>query len=136
MINTSNNSVALSNNNTNSLYNKYSRFVGGGSAETANGFIEWWESYIFEKDSTDRTYAVENAYENDLYTISSIFYDDFRWWWLIALYNNIIDPLTEVTAGRILLLPTKERAQLMVSGTTGGTESTRKQVSTITPIIS
>ena len=125
----------LSTNNTISLYNKYSRYERGGLSEQANGFIEWWERTIFPKDATDITYAVENFYAQRLDLIASVFYNEPRWWWIIAQYNNILDPFTEITAGRVLLIPTKARLTLMLPTNQGGTGSTREPVNLISPII-
>lgn len=124
-----------SKNNSNSLQNALSRYVCGGLAETSNNFIEWWERYKFEKDPSDIVYVVENINESRLDLISSIFYNEPRYAWFIAQYNNIIDPVSEVTAGRILLIPTKDRMMLMFGTRKGGLKSSRLPVKTISPII-
>lgn len=122
-------------NNTNSTQVTRGRYVGGGTTETNNGFLEWWERYSFAKDASDIVYTVENAYENRLDLISSMFYNDTGLAWLIAQYNNIIDPMTEVTAGRLLLIPQKDRVSFMLGNRKGGIASTRQPISTISPII-
>jgi hypothetical protein len=122
--------------NTNSLFNRYSRYVAGGSTETANGRIEWWERNIMATDVTDIEYAVEKFYEGRLDLISSVFYDEPRWWWLIAQYNNMTDPISETTEGRIIYIPSKDRLQLMLMTVTGGSPSTKQSINTISPIIS
>ncbi len=123
-------------NNTNSLFNRYSRYVAGGAAETANGRIEWWERSNLTSDPTDIAYVVENFYEGRLDLIASVFYNEPRWWWVIAQYNNITDPFSETTAGRVLYIPAKDRLPLMLSTITGGSESTRQPINTISPIVS
>lgn len=122
-------------NETNSLYNKYSRYVGGGTTESANGKIEWWERGTMPRDPSDIVYVVENFFENRLDLIASTFYSEPRWWWVIAQYNNIIDPFGEVTAGRILLIPTPARLPFLVNTKQGGVDSTREPVNLISPII-
>lgn len=129
-------SAPLSNNNTNTLQNKYSRYVGGGVTEVANGYIEWWERFNFERDSTDVVYVVENKYQNRLDLIASLFYNEPRYAWFLAQYNNILDPFSEVLGGRVLLIPTADRMTLMLGTRKGGNPSTRKPVSIIKPIIS
>lgn len=119
----------------NSLYNKYSRYVGGGVTETANGFIEWWERSNFQQDPSDIVYTVENFYEGRLDLISSVFYNEPRWWWLIAQYNNILNPAAEIVAGRVLFIPSKARLPLMIGTKKGGEESTKQSVNTISPVI-
>ena len=128
-------SQATSANNTNSLFNKYSRYVAGGSTETANGYLEWWEPAQFPRDATDTVYAVENIYANRLDNIAAVFYGEPRYWWFLAMYNNILDPFTEVTAGLLLLIPTPSRMQLMLGSKQGGVSSTRESVTTISAII-
>lgn len=121
--------------NANSLYNKFSRYVGGGQAETANGFIEWWERGELVKDNSDIVYTVENFYEGRLDLISSVFYNEPRWWWVIAQYNSILDPFKEIVAGRVLLIPSKERLPFIISSQQGGVESSKQPVNTISPVV-
>jgi hypothetical protein len=127
--------VKISNNNTDTLQNKNSRYVAGGVTETANGMIEWWERTIYKRDESDTTYVVENFYANRLDLISAVFYGQTRYWWLLAQYNNILDPATEVEPGRVLFIPTPERVQLMMDSRKGGVPSTRIPVKLISPII-
>lgn len=127
--------LPLSNNNTNTLQNRFSRYVAGGTTEAANGFIEWWERYEFPRSTTDIVYAVENFYANRLDMIAVVFYKEPRYSWFLAQYNNILDPFTEVPAGRLLLIPTQERMQLMLGTRKGGFASKREPVSIISPII-
>lgn len=127
---------AISNNNTNSLQNRYSRYVAGGSTETANGYLEWSERFVFPRDATDTVYVVENFYENRLDLISSVFYKDPHYAWFIAQYNSILDPFSEIVAGRILLIPSTERMVLLLGTRKGGYVSKRRPVSVISPIIS
>lgn len=121
--------------NTNSLFNKYSRYVGGGTTETANNRLEWWDRTTFSSSSDDQSYVVENFYEGRLDLLASVFYNEPRYWWVIAQYNNIIDPLTEVVAGRYLLIPSKDRLPFMLANKQGGVDSAKQSTSTISPII-
>jgi hypothetical protein len=124
-----------SDNETNSLYNKYSRYVAGGTTEVANQMIEWWERGIFPRDSTDIVYVVENFYAGRPDLISNVFYKEVRYGWVICQYNNIIDPFGEITPGRILLIPTLSRLPLMLLSKQGGINSTKEPVNLISPII-
>ena len=127
--------MANSINTKNSLHNKFSRYVGGGSTETANDRLEWWERSILPKSDTDTVYTVENFYEGRLDMIATVFYGESRWWWVLAQYNNILDPVAEIVAGRVLLIPAKDRIGLMLSTKQGGVNSTRAPINTISPII-
>lgn len=121
--------------NANTLNNKFSRFVGGGATEAANGKIEWWERVIFATDSSDIDYTVDAYYEGRPDLIAASFYGESRYWWVITQYNNIIDPIGEITAGRVLRIPTKARLELMVNTKQGGYQSTKQPVNTISPVI-
>lgn len=118
----------------NSLFLGSSRYVQGGDTETANNRLEWWERINFPADPTDIGYIVENVYEGRLDLLASLFYGDSKLWWFIAQYNNIIDPIGEVTAGRVLYIPTKDRALMMLVGSTGGIASTRTNNNIISPV--
>jgi len=120
---------------TNSLLRKSSRFVHGGTTEFADNKIEWWERKTFDYDISDISYVVENFYEGRLDLIAATFYDEPRFWWVIAQYNNIIDPFSEIIPGRVLLIPTKERLTAFLTSKTGGVPSTRQPINTISPVI-
>ena len=121
--------------NNNSLLNTSSRYVQGGVSETQDNKIEWWERTIFKKDPSDQIYVIENIYQGRLDSISAVFYGDPRFWWFLAQYNNVLDPASEILPGRILLIPTKDRLQLMLTGRIGGISSTRVEVPSIPPIV-
>lgn len=119
----------------NSLYLSTSRYVHGGKTETANNFIEHWERNNFKRDKTDRAYTIENIYEGNPQVISTVFYGEPRYWWFICQFNNILDPISEITAGRVIYIPTKDRMMLMMTGRQGGLPSMRELTPTISPII-
>lgn len=122
-------------NNQNSLFNRYSRYVGGGATETANGRLEWWERGTLPRSDSDTVYTVENFYDGRLDMIAAVFYNEPRYWWVLAQYNNILDPVVECTAGRIILIPSKERLPLMLSTRQGGNASTKQAINTISPVV-
>ena len=97
------------NNSPSVLENKYSRYVCGGTTETSELGIGWWERKKFSTDASDRIYFVEKKFENRLDLISAKFYGDARYAWCIAQYNNILDPYFEIIHGRRLLIPSKDR---------------------------
>lgn len=121
--------------NADSLQNKYSRYVAGGTTEVADGKIEWWERSIFPSSNTDISYTVEKFYVGRMDLIANIFYNEPRYWWIIAQYNNILDPFSEITEGRILLIPTKDRLSLMLGTKLGGVDSLRQPINTISPVV-
>lgn len=119
----------------NSLYLNTSRYVQGGTSETANGRIEWWDRNVYPYDATDRTYVVETVYNGNPQAISTVFYGEPRYWWFICQYNNILDPVSEISAGRILLIPAKDRMEMMMTGKQGGTASQRELIPTVPPVV-
>jgi hypothetical protein len=119
----------------NSLYLSTSRYVHGGETESKDGRIEWWNKKDFLFDPSDATYVVESVYEGNPQAIATTFYGDPRLWWFICQYNSILDPVGEITTGRILFIPQKDRMNLMLTGRTGGFESTRELVPTIPPVV-
>lgn len=121
--------------NKNSVQNGLSRYVHGGDTEVSNNRIEWWDRSVFRQDPTDIPYVVENFYEGRLDLIASVFYSEPRLWWFLAQYNNILDPTSEITPGRILLIPSKARLDLILSGKKGGVPSQREFVPTIPPVV-
>lgn len=92
-----------------SLDNRYSRYVQGGETSINSVGLDWWDRRILPKDPTDLIYYVENKYENRIDLLATIFYGDARYWWVIAQCNDILDPYFEITAGRMLIIPTKSR---------------------------
>lgn len=122
-------------NKSNSLYLNTSRYVHGGDTETANNRLEWWNKRNLEMDPSDQVYVVENVYEGNPQALASVFYGDPRLWWFLCQYNNVLDPISEITAGRVLYIPMKDRMTLMMTGRQGGYDSQRELVPTIPPVI-
>lgn len=121
--------------NKNSLFNRYSRYVGGGESEQANNFIEWWERALFSIADDDINYTVENFFEYRLDQIATMFYGEPRFWWVIAQYNNILDPVGEIYTGRILRIPSKDRLSTMLASKQGGVKSKKQPIATISPVV-
>lgn len=121
----------------NSTLVRGSRYVSGGTTEVNRTALEWWERAVFEIDPTDYEYVVERRFEGRLDLITAVYLGEqnVRYWWVVAMLNNILDPFTEVTAGRIIRIPTRERLQNMLSGKLGGVSSMREVPVSILPIV-
>ncbi len=121
----------------NSTLVKGSRYVSGGTTEVNKTALEWWERAVFEIDPTDTQYVVERRFEGRLDLITAVYLGEqnVRYWWVVAMLNNVLDPYTEVITGRIIRIPTKERLQNMLSGKLGGVPSTREVPTSILPIV-
>jgi len=120
---------------TNSTRVRYSRYVSGGSTEVNQTALEWWERSLLTTDSTDTLYVVEKKFEHRLDLIAALFLDEPRYWWIIAMLNNMLDPHAETVEGVILNIPTRERAKALLSGKLGGEPSTREEPPSILPIV-
>ncbi len=121
---------------TNSTLVSKSRYVAGGITEVNNTALEWWERSNFRLDGSDRFYVVQEKYAGRLDMIAQDFLDDSRLWWFIAQYNAVLDPYGEIFPGRVLRIPTKDRAITMLTGKLGGVASTREvPLTNITPIV-
>lgn len=82
-----------------------SRYVNGGVTEVSPGFYEWWERVIVDKTSDDIVYTMEEKYVNRPDLLAYAFYQDSTLWWFICQYNDIINPMDELIAGKILYIP-------------------------------
>lgn len=60
-------------------------------------------------DATDILYTVPQAGEGRLDLISQQHYGTPELWWVIALVNNVLDPLVGVSSGRVVRIPKRER---------------------------
>ena len=117
----------------NSLDNSINgRYAIGGITEVSMTRLEIWTKNEMLTDSTDIIYYVEKAYEgiHGHRKLGKVFYGDEGLWWVICQYNNIINPVTELKEGKLLLIPTIERikSELLINTTMiqGGIPSTRE----------
>lgn len=120
---------------TNSTRLRYSRYVSGGTTEVSDYSLEWWERLNFVSNSDDTSYVVEKRFEGRLDLIAATFLGEPRYWWIIAMQNNILDPYNEVVEGVLLYIPTRERVKTALSGKLGGIASTRVLQPSILPVV-
>ena len=112
----------------NSAYNlKNGRYVLGGTTEVGVQTLEWWTKTVVKRDPSDLVYFMEKKYEDRPDTLGYVFYGDSALWWIIAQYNNILDPAVELVEGKLLIIPTLDRAKQVYStaAKVGGIPSTR-----------
>ena len=119
----------------NSVLIKRSRYVGGGVTEVNARALEWWDRSVLQTSEDDGAYVVERRFIGRLDLIAAYTLGDARSWWIIAMLNNILDPYSEIYEGRVLYVPTKERAQRLMEGQIGGVPSTREVPPSILPIV-
>jgi hypothetical protein len=119
----------------NSTLVRSSRYTAGGTSEVNSKAIEWWERDVIPVDASDTVYVVEAQYVGRLDQIAAIYLLEPRYWWIIAQYNNVLDPYNEIQEGTILYIPSIDRVKSLVSGKTGGVPSTREVPLSILPIV-
>jgi len=113
-----------------------SRYVHGGTTEKSTKFLEWWERRQLPKNDTDIIYEIERIYEGRLDLISYVFYKEWRYWWIIAQYNSIIDPTNEIVEGAIIAIPSPSRLKTeFLRGKMGGVSTQRVEEPKISPIL-
>lgn len=67
-------------------------------------YHETYPQFKIEKSDQDIYYKVESANENRLDIISNIAYNTPKFWWVIAMANDIVDPF-KVPVDTILRIP-------------------------------
>lgn len=60
-------------------------------------------------DSTDTLYRLPQAGEGRLDLVSQKFYGTPELWWVLALVNNLPDPLVGASVGQTIRIPTRNR---------------------------
>ena len=120
---------------SNSTLVKTSRYVSGGTSEVNATAIEWWERNQFRLSNDDRKYVVEKKWVGRLDLIAAAFLGEPRHWWVIAQYNNILDPHNEIIEGRVIFIPTIDRVNSLLNGQIGGQPSQREVPISILPIV-
>lgn len=119
----------------NSTLVKSSRYVSGGTTEVNPRALEIWERIVFPVNTDDTAYVIERKFEGRLDLITAVFLNEPRYWWVVAQYNNILDPNAEITEGRIIYIPSLPRVQAILNGPLGGVKSTREVPLSILPIV-
>ena len=119
----------------NSTLLRTSRYVRGGIAEVNSKAIEWWERSVIPLANDDTTYVVEKRFEGRLDLITAVYLGEPRYWWVVAQYNNILDPYEEILEGVIIRIPSIDRVKALLSGKLGGVPSERVVPTSILPIV-
>lgn len=119
----------------NSTLVRNSRYVSGGTTEVNSRAIEWWERNVFTAFDDDQAYVVEKKFEGRLDLITAVFLGEPRYWWVVAMYNNILDPNAELTEGAIIYIPSLEKVKSLLTGKLGGIASLREVPISILPIV-
>ena len=120
---------------TNSTLVRNSRYVSGGTTEVNAKALEWWERNVFTTFDDDQAYVVEKKFEGRLDLITAVFLGEPRYWWVVAMYNNILDPHAELFEGAIIYIPALDKVKSLLTGKLGGVASQREVPLSILPIV-
>ena len=90
---------------------KYNRTKYFSIAETKNGEVldlldnRWDKFNDYLKDKQTASFKILPKHAGRLDLISFDAYNSVQYWWIIAKINAIINPITEITAGKIIAIP-------------------------------
>jgi hypothetical protein len=89
-------------------YNAMSRYRGHRIVEI-DGFrtSETWKAPVITPQPTDQFYRVQAGEVNRLGLIAQKFYGSRQLWWVIALANQIHDPVAEIEVNTELRIPNR-----------------------------
>ena len=119
----------------NSLLDKKSRYVIGGTTEKEGSWIGWWERREFQPSDEDTLIAVTGQHVGRIDLLAYDFLGDTRLWWIIAQYNALIDPFAELVEGKYIRIPPQTMISLL-TGKVGGVPSQRElKTNLIQPIV-
>lgn len=108
--------------------NRMSRYVQGGFSDKYSNRIGWWEKYAYEKRDDDIRYTISSRQQGRPDLIAYDVYGKTSLMWLVLQYNSIVDQNTELTAGKLLRLPTQRRVMLeILTKQVGGNPITRTE---------
>lgn len=119
----------------NSTLVRSSRYVSGGTTEVNANAIEWWERDVISTFDDDTVYVVEKRFVGRLDLITATFLGEPRYWWVVAMYNNLLDPVDELTEGSVIYIPALEKVKSILTGKIGGVASKRQVPLSILPIV-
>lgn len=95
--------------NKNSLRQDNSRYVAGGTTETLNAKLGWWERNIIPFSADDIVFTISGKYDRRPDLIAYDFLGKAKYSWIILQYNSIVDVETELTHGKIIRIPSRNR---------------------------
>lgn len=72
-------------------------------------FFESFVTYFIPEDPTDQYFTVPPGAEGRLDLISHHVYGTSKYWWILVLANDIVDPFDDVVEGMILRYPSRTR---------------------------
>lgn len=79
----------------------YSSILKEGSEKR----VETWDRPSFPVSSGDKYHTITKKQKGRLDLIAEIYYGDLTLWWIIAVANNIKNPLEDMVVGSTIRIP-------------------------------
>lgn len=96
--------------NNSSVLNSRSRMLQGGETDINKKRLGWWERFILEKDRpSDIRVFISNRYARRPDLVAFDYYGNAKLEWIVLQYNDIVDTLEEFTAGKTIMIPSRDR---------------------------
>lgn len=73
--------------------------------------LDWLSAYYIDMQievPASRSFEITDPWVANLPGLAFNMYDDINLWWVLALYNGIVDPINDVYVGRTMRAPNKE----------------------------
>lgn len=108
--------------NKNSVLNKDSRYVNGGTTLVFPNRLGFWDRVVFPPSDDDILFTITPQYNLRPNKLAFDTYGKDIYMWVILQYNNIVDINEEFITGAVIKLPSFQRLSLVIlSHQTGGT---------------
>lgn len=97
--------------NKSSILKHKSRYVQGGDTTVYKKKLGWWERNLKIPHDyiSDIEVYITTQYANRPDLIAHAYYGDTSLSWIILQYNNIVDITTELSAGKHITIPSRDR---------------------------
>ena len=91
-----------------------SRFINTNvyTDKNQNTFFGLWNKLELTADDFDEEITVKEKYIGALDKLSYELYGTEEYWWVIADFNNIIDPFLDMQVGDVIKVPSKNKIDL------------------------
>lgn len=99
----------VSKESSNRILPENSRYRRFDVIKDSNGdrFLESWRKIEIRETENDSFHEIQTKEENRLDLIANQYYDNHKFWWIIALANNLNNPF-DLEVGEVLRIPSLE----------------------------
>ena len=105
------------------MISKNSRYIDTDLIKFSDGISYWgvWNRMLELKDSEEsfkyKEHVVKAGEVGCLDILSEKYFNNERLWWVIAAFNNLIDPVSEMVVGQKIKIPNAQFIQLFLGRT-------------------